>query len=427
MDGLDIVHMHFTQKSPTSPLRMQLLHAGEVAFDGALKNRVMNLIKHNKTSPEEIAIVNIQLGEFAGDAIKTFAEEQGFNLLGEVDIIAGQGQTIWHLPLPEMFEGDQIRAHLDMAEIAIIAEKTGITSLSQFRVSDMALGRQGCPLFVAWDGLCATHPTMNRAVQNIGGIANITMLPKGDVRLGYDFDTGPGNVFIDAAVRYFTNAKQQYDKDGKMGATGKVDQSIVDEVLAGPYFQHDVPKTTGRETFGDTLAEDLCERMLAKGASPEDCVATITRITAKALVDAYKRWGPKGGIQEIYLGGGGSYNPNIINYLREQLPDTRIAFLDEIGVPTGSREAMSFGFMGLECIVGRSLVVPQRVESSKAGIIGQIQPGSGLSYHRLMKHVQDFWGNYPLIRRMEPVLQMEIVGTGANGREVVVTEANGVH
>jgi 1,6-anhydro-N-acetylmuramate kinase len=96
-----------------------------------------------------------------------------------------------------MFEGDQIRAHLDMAEISIIAEKTGITSMSNFRVSDMALGRQGCPLFVPWDALTATHPTLNRAVQNIGGIANITILPKGDVREGYDFDTGPGNVFID--------------------------------------------------------------------------------------------------------------------------------------------------------------------------------------------------------------------------------------
>lgn len=117
-----------------------------------------------------------------------------------MDLIAGQGQTIWHLPLPEMFEGDQIRAHLDMAEISIIAAKTGITALSNFRVSDMALGRQGCPLFVAWDGLCATHPTLNRAVQNIGGIANITMLPKGDVQQGYDFDTGPGNVFIDRQV-----------------------------------------------------------------------------------------------------------------------------------------------------------------------------------------------------------------------------------
>ena len=181
----------------------------------------MSLIKHNKTSPEEIAMVNIQvrlaspqqregqrltpsprqLGEFAGDAVIKFAKEQRFSLQDEVDIIAGQGQTIWHLPLPEMFEGNQIRAHLDMAEISIIAEKTGVTTLSNFRVSDMALGRQGCPLFVAWDGLSCGHSTLNRAVQNIGGIANITMLPAGKVQEGYDFDTGPGNVFIDGYVQ----------------------------------------------------------------------------------------------------------------------------------------------------------------------------------------------------------------------------------
>ncbi|PMD32502.1 UPF0075-domain-containing protein [Hyaloscypha variabilis F] len=419
MDGLDIAHVHYTQESPYAPLKMRLLRAGEVAFDGALKKRVMHLIRTNKTSPEEISMVNIQLGEFAANAIQQFARDHNFNLQEEVDIIAGQGQTIWHLPLPHLFEGDQIRAHLDMAEISIIAAKTGITSLSNFRVSDMALGRQGCPLFVAWDGLCATHPEKNVAVQNIGGIANITMLPKGDSRLGYDFDTGPGNVYIDGAVRYFTKGERQYDKDGLMGAAGKVDQEIVDEVLQQPYFVHEIPKTTGRETFGDNLSEELCERMLAKGATPEDCVATITRITAKSLADGYKRWGPPGGIDDIYLGGGGSYNPNIINYLREQLPKAKIQFLDVIGVPCGSREAMSFSFKGLECIVGRSLIVPTHVESDKAGIIGHIQPGAGLQYHRLLKHVQDFWGDWPLEKRMDPVLKMEIVKKddgSANGK-----------
>jgi len=151
-----------------------------------------------------------QLGQFAGDAILKFAKTQGFSLQDEVHIIAGQGQTIWHLPLPELFEGDQIRAHLDMAEISIIAEKTGITTLSNFRVSDMALGRQGCPLFVAWDGLSCGHPTLNRAVQNIGGIANITMLPAGKVQEGYDFDTGPGNVFIDGYIQTSPSADMVY-------------------------------------------------------------------------------------------------------------------------------------------------------------------------------------------------------------------------
>ncbi|RKU43770.1 hypothetical protein DL546_003550 [Coniochaeta pulveracea] len=268
MDGVDLVHVHFTQDSPVAPLNMQLLHYGEYPMPQKVKKRVMKLIKENKTTPEEMAIVNIELGQVIADAVKSFAKDQGFDLEREVDLIGGQGQTIWHLPLPELFEGDQMRAHLDMAEIAIIAADTSITSLGNFRVSDMALGRQGCPLFAALDSLLLNHPTLNRAVQNIGGIANFSILPKGKVEGCYDFDTGPGNVFIDAAVRYFTDGQQEYDKDGAMGAKGTVDQAIVDEILAGPYFVHDIPKTTGRETFGDRMAEDICDKMLASKWPP---------------------------------------------------------------------------------------------------------------------------------------------------------------
>lgn len=132
---------------------------------------------------------------------------------------------------PHLFKGDQIRAHLDMAKISIIAAKTSITALSNFHVSDMDLGRQDCPLIVAWNSLCVTHSTKDVAVQNIGGIANITMLPKRDSRLRCDFDNEPGNVYIDGAVRYFTKGEWQYDKDSVMGAAGSVDQAIVDEVL----------------------------------------------------------------------------------------------------------------------------------------------------------------------------------------------------
>ncbi|KAJ5813683.1 uncharacterized protein N7503_000433 [Penicillium pulvis] len=393
MDGVDLVHVHFTQDSPTTPLKMQLLHYGEYPMPKKLKARVMRLIKENITTPEELAIVNIQLGEVISDAVNWFVQKNDLVMATDVDLIGGQGQTIWHLPLPELFEGNQIRAHLDMAEIAIIAASTGVTSLGNFRVSEMALGRQGCPLFAALDSLLLSHPTLNRAVQNIGGIANFSILPRGAVEECYDFDTGPGNVFIDAAVRYFTGGQQEYDKDGAMGLKGSIDQSVVDKVLQGPYFVHDIPKTTGRETFGDRMAEDICDEMLNRGATPEDCVATITRITAKSLADAYERWGPPGGVDEIYMGGGGSFNPNIINYLKQRLPNTRIVPISEIGIPIGAKEALGFALLTLECFVGRPMIVPKRTESDRPGVVGQIQPGKNM--HRIRQHVAKFWGDFP--------------------------------
>jgi 1,6-anhydro-N-acetylmuramate kinase len=194
-----------------------------------------------------------------------------------------------------------------------------------------------------------------------------------------------------------------------MAKAGKVNQTVVDEILAAPYFKHDIPKTTGRETFGDNTSQEICERMLAEGATPEDCVATITRVTAQALAEAYDRWSPEGGIDEIYLGGGGSYNPAIIDYLRERYPATKIQFLDVLGVPSGAREAADFAFKGLERVVGRALMPPARTESDRAGITGHLQPGSSLQYHKLRKHVQDFWGEYPIEKRMEPVRKMVVI------------------
>lgn len=352
----------------------------------------MRAIKDNSTSPEEVSVLNIRLGEFVASALQQFASEQSFSLKDDVDLIGGQGQTLWHLPLPDLFPGrDVSRAHMDIAEIATIAANTGITTMGNFRVSDMALGRQGCPIFSALDSLLVNHPTKNRAVQNIGGIANFSISPAGDVRGHYDFDTGPGNVFIDASVRYFTNGKLEYDKDGAMGAKGTVDQKIVDEVLAGPYFTHDIPKTTGRETFGDSLAEDICQRMTKAGASPEDCVATITRFTAQSLLEHYQRYAPKP-LHEVFMGGGGSYNNNIINFLRENMPETRFALIDELGIPAGAKEALGFALYTCEGFVGRPLMVPQRTESNRSGVIGQIQPGD--NHFDLRRRVVNFWGDW---------------------------------
>ena len=340
--------------------------------------------------------INVQLGIMFADAVETFCSKFGIDK-AKIDLIGSHGQTIWLLSMPKKGE---TRSAFCLGEGTVMSAATGITTVTDFRMAEQAVGRQGAPLVALIDGLLLHHPTKWRICQNIGGIANLCIIPpdsEGGVDAMIDWDCGPGNMFIDNAMRYFSNGKMEYDHNGEWGAQGTVDQATVDLFLDNQwYVNHAPPKTTGRETFGDNEGQMLVSQCLSKGLSKYDTIATLTRITAQNIVKQYKTyfddWEK---IDEIFMCGGGARNPNIIRYLQASLPNVRIRALEETGVPSDAKEAISFAQQAVEAVLGRAALVPVNSDSLTPNTIsGKIAPGR--EWRRLMKMCIDFGGGQPL-------------------------------
>ena len=375
---------------------LTLLQYDEVPVPEWIKSPILKMLRETKTTPSQMSQINVQLGMMFAEAVDTFCDKYGV-AKSSIDLIGSHGQTIWLLSMPQAKE---TRSALCMGEGTVMSSLTGITSVTDFRMAEQAVGRQGAPLVALIDGLLLHHPTKWRICQNIGGIANLCIIPpdtEGGVDAMIDWDCGPGNMFIDNAMRYFTDGKQEYDRDGEWGAQGTVDQSIVDCFLDNNwYVNHAPPKTTGRETFGDNEGQQLVKQCLNKGLSKYDTIATLTRITAANIIRQYKTFFPDWTkIDEIFMCGGGARNPNIIRYLQEQLPQVHIRALDETGVPGDAKEAISFAQQAVEAVLGRAALVPINSDSLTPNTIsGKIAPG--LKWRSLMKMCCDFGAGGPL-------------------------------
>ncbi|KAG2733138.1 hypothetical protein G9P44_004128 [Scheffersomyces stipitis] len=402
IDGIDVVLCNFKQSSVDSPLHLSVLKYDEMDMPPALKSRVLRMIKENKTKLEEVSEIAALLGMAFAKAADDFCQKHGIEK-SIIDIIGSHGQTIWYVPDSKP---GQCRSVITSGEACYIAEKMGKTVVSEFRISEQSVGRQGAPMIAFFDSLLLVHPKNFRICQNIGGIANVCFVfPEKDGGLDkcFDYDTGPGNVFIDAAMRYFTKGTLEYDRDGKWGKRGVVHLPLVDEFLTGEYFLREPPKTTGRELFGDSVAFELIENMIAKGLSKYDIIATLTRITAQSIVNEYHKYS-SGHIDEIFLCGGGALNPNITEYIQSSFPDTKINLLDVTGISGSAKESITFAFQGLEAILGRSLIIPDRVDSRTPVVVGKVTPGK--NYRALQKMAVEFTstcncdGYLPSVRKM---------------------------
>lgn len=343
-----------------------LLHGFEPAF----KRKMQSLIAGGSVSLEELSRLNVALGEVFAQATLALLRRSGLTRR-EVDLIGSHGQTIWHAPAIKSFAGIPTRSTLQLGEAAIIAQRTGIPVVADFRVQDMAAGGQGAPLVAFADEVIFGGTGKPVGVLNIGGIANITVLnDQGDAVMA--FDTGPGNMLIDHAMTKLFD--QEYDEGGAIGASAKPDQDWLKELLSHPYFNEKPPKTTGRELFGVQMANKLLDEGRKRGLSNEQIISTLTSLTAHSIANAYANFvEPVQKLEMVVLGGGGADNNTLCERLQEAFGD-RIQWRrhEDFGMSTKYKEALLFALLAYTTHFGIPNNVPQCTGAGGRVCLGKI-------------------------------------------------------
>ncbi|MBV9329036.1 MAG: anhydro-N-acetylmuramic acid kinase [Chloroflexi bacterium] len=374
VDGIDAAVIDVAQAEDT--LNVRLLAYVESPIDERLRQRIHTLFSPEQSRIDEVCEVNVLLGEAFARAAALGVRQAGV----QADLVASHGQTVWHEVSP-----GRTRSTLQLAEPSVIAERLGVTTVADFRPRDIAAGGQGAPLASWGDALLFGDQRLSRAVQNIGGIANVTWVPPGgqwEAMLA--FDTGPGNALIDHAVWRLSGGMQRFDANGATASAGRVDDLLLADLLADPYFLQQPPKSTGRELFGAQLVDPLIDRALTAGLSASDVVATLTAFTAHSIADQYRRFLP-GRPDEVVVGGGGSRNPMLMRLLSELLDPAQIRQHEDFRLPSLGREAVYFALMGHEALHGRPNTVPSCTGAAHAVVMGKIVPGA--NYRDLLRQV----------------------------------------
>jgi anhydro-N-acetylmuramic acid kinase len=374
VDGIDAAVVDIQLADET--LHVRVLAYSESPIDEPLRQRIHTLFDPAQSRIDEVCEVNVLIGEAFAAAAQSAIRTAGV----EADLIASHGQTVWHQVAP-----GHTRSTLQLAEPSIIAERLGVTTVADFRPRDIAAGGQGAPLASWGDALLFGDERLSRAIQNIGGIGNVTWVPPGALwEAMLAFDTGPGNALIDHAVWRLSGGSARYDAGGALATQGRVDDLLLAELLAHAYFVAQPPKSTGRELFGAQFADAFVDRATTHGLSAADIIVTLTAFTAHSIADQYRRFLP-GPPDEVILGGGGSRNPVLVQLLSELLDPAQIRLHEDFGLPSLGREAVYFALMGYEALFGRANTIPSCTGAAHAVVMGKIVPG--LNYRDLQAMV----------------------------------------
>ncbi len=339
--------------------RVTLLAHATFPFPERLRSRIREL-----NGVKEVCELNFSLGEtFAEAAVKLV--ELAELTLADVDVIGSHGQTIYHLP--PFLAG--VPSTLQIGEGAVIAERTGVVTVCDFRVRDVAAGGHGAPLVPYVDDMLFRDPVKIRALQNIGGIANVTVV--GDtLPFPIAFDTGPGNMILDGLAPLASGGRLLIDQDGELSGGAAPLPELLQELLSHPYLSLSPPKSAGRELFGEAFSRALWERWREQ---PERLMATAAAFTAASIHQAYERFvRPHAQVDEIYLSGGGARNPTVVRELARLFGPVPVRALSDLGMPPEAKEAVAFAILASECLSGTPANVPAATGARHAAVLGKI-------------------------------------------------------
>lgn len=368
-DGVDAALVRIDGHGMNSRIHQEAFLS--IPFTKEVREAILAITRGDKGGSRELCLLGALLGQLYLEACQAVCKEAKISC-EEVDLIGCHGQTVYHQPNPVEYLGRTIASTLQIGEPSLLCEKMGAIVVSDFRVRDMAAGGQGAPLVVYSEYLIYRSETDSIALQNIGGIGNITYLPAGcSMEEVIAFDTGPGNLLIDAGIARLTAGKKRYDEGGAMAACYPVDQRLLDYMMEDPYLKRKPPKTTGREYYDEVFLNKVYQQAGEWKVSDGEVLRTLTRYTAETIALSVRMFLPAMP-KRLVIGGGGSYNLTLLSDIRQCLPTTEVVTNEELGFSSDAKEAVAFAILANEAIHGNGNNVPAATGADHTVIMGKI-------------------------------------------------------
>jgi anhydro-N-acetylmuramic acid kinase len=370
-DGIDVALARISGAPPS--LQAKLLGHTSAKFPAALRKEILHVAEQHSITAGELSQLNFRLGNVFAEA--AFSACRQFRVPpSKIALIGSHGQTIFHQGRPIPFFGAPTASTLQIGEPSLIAAITGITTVGDFRPADIALGGQGAPLVPYADYLLYRHAKFGRVSLNLGGIANITVLPRAaKPQHVFAFDTGPANMLIDALVSHYTRGRLRFDANSKLAQSGRPIPALLDELMRDPYLKLAPPKSTGREYYGHAYLQKVLALARRHRAKPNDVIRAATIFTALSVVDALNRFVlPKTKIHQLIVSGGGVHNPLILAQLSAALSGIEVIPSSRLGIPEDAKEAFAFALLAYESFHRRPANLPSATGARGPAILGKI-------------------------------------------------------